>query len=58
MNPSKVFTYLLLTLGVVYGLIWVFNHINPWLSIGGAVLCIYALISFLKDKNKPKPTVQ
>lgn len=33
MKPSKILIYILIYSVLIYGCIWTFNHINPWIAI-------------------------
>ncbi len=34
----KIIIQILFYIGCYMGLVWIFNHINPWISIGGIIL--------------------
>lgn len=49
---EKMFLKLLVCLVYLYGCIWVFNHVNPWLSFAMVAAMIYFFIKPNKTKEK------
>lgn len=49
---EKAFLKLLVFLVYLYGCIWVFNHVNAWLSFGMVAAMIYFFIKPNKTKEK------
>lgn len=42
-------------MAISYAIIWVFNHIDPWLSIVASIVSIYVIGYYInKQKNKKK----
>lgn len=48
---EKAFLKLLVFLVYLYGCIWVFNHVNAWLSFGMVAAMIYFLLNQTKQKK-------
>lgn len=53
---NKIFLITLICLVYFFVMTWIFNHINPWLSIilsiGGVILLINYLTKQIKNKLK------
>ena len=45
---ERVFLRLVGASMVIYLITWGFNHVNPWASIGMALVTIYLVIRFIK----------
>jgi len=48
----KISFYLLLTLIFIYTDIWIFNHINVWVSIGTLIFAFFTILLINNQKTK------
>lgn len=52
MNLNKIALLLLVLIASFFICTWIFNHVNPWVSIAYAAIVVFLLIKYLNRKTK------
>jgi Ca2+/Na+ antiporter len=50
----KYLNYIIIFLAFIFITVWIFNHVNAWVSILFAVLCIYGRVYYIEKQQKNK----
>lgn len=45
----KYFLLIILFLILGYGCVWLFNHVNPWVGLGGGLVYFYVMFKTIKN---------
>lgn len=52
MKPSKILIYLVIYSILLYGCIWTFNHVDPWIAILVTFLAGYVTLVIIEKTYK------